>query len=172
MPEANEKRVERKARYRLMGICFVSAKHGPAVAYGFCEACATKHRAKQKRHYAKARERGTCVNAPSHGAATNGRICARCFAVRALEDLKRRGRLKPPCVFGAGHGKAVDGAYCAKCVARRAAAAQRLAKRNAVVLKPPPPKPQRAQKESIRERIERGGNIDSSRIWDTIWKQQ
>ena len=172
MPEANEKRVERKARYRLMGVCLVGAKHGPVVAYGLCEACAQAHRAKQRRSHARALERGICVNAPSHGPATNGRLCARCFTVQALADLKRKGRWKPPCIFGSGHGKAVDGTYCARCAARRAAAAERIAKRAGVAPNPPPPKPQRARKETIRERIERGGNIDSSRIWNTIWKQQ
>lgn len=157
-----------------MGVCFVSAKHGPAVAYGLCEACVTRHRAKQKRHYAQARERGACVNAPSHGAATNGRLCARCFAVRALEDVKRRGRWKPPCVFGAAHGKAIDGTYCAACVKRRAAAAERIAARNAVAPKPvTPPSPTPARrKETLRERMERGGNIDSSKLWELFWQRQ
>jgi hypothetical protein len=172
MPEANAKRVARRARYRALGVCVVSAKHGPAVAYGLCEACAETHRAKQRRAHARARERGICVNAPAHGTAPNGRLCARCFAVSALADLKRKGRWKPPCVFGASHGKAIDGTYCASCVARRAAAAERIAARNAVVPKPPPsPKPAR-RKETFGERIARGGNIDSSNLWERFWRQQ
>lgn len=169
MPEPNDKRVARKARNRALGLCFVSAKHGPAAAYGFCEACATAHRAKRKRHYAQARGQGMCVNAPSHGAATNGRLCDGCFAKRRAENKTRR--RKPMCVFGTAHGFAVDGTYCATCVARRNAAAQRIAKRNETPAATPTPKAPR-RKETLRERVERGGNIDSSRLWELFWRQQ
>jgi hypothetical protein len=171
MPEANEKRVARKARYRALGLCFVSGKHGPAVAYGLCEICAVGHRAKQKRHYAQAKERGICVNAPSHGPATNGRLCAACFASRRAEDRRRKGRVKPLCVFGAAHGPAIEGPWCAACAKRRSLAAQRLAARARFAPRDAIAGVKTAESNDIatlKSHIKRVGTMDSSGLLDCL----
>jgi len=148
-------RPARRARNRALGLCQNVARHGPAVRHNLCGACAEARDAVKRAASARYKQSGLCANAPSRGKATRGIICEACY--------RKRRKL---CVFGSSHGIAVAGSWCAACAARRAAAAQRLAKRNAVA-----PKPAR-RKEPIFERVSRGGNIDSRDLWELLWRQQ
>jgi hypothetical protein len=163
----------RRERYRAAGICTKGRRHGPAVKYDLCEPCATAYLATQRKLYERRKVSGFCTSSASHGRATHGRLCDVCFAKRSAEDRARPPRVrraKPTCAFGASHGPAVDGAWCKECVARRTRAAARIAARNTPAKQPVPPKTQpERHKETVRERIERGGNFDSGNVWEALW---
>lgn len=142
----------RRARYRAEGICTVSSRHGPAIRCGLCEPCAAYHTALARRAYLKAKLAGLCVQVPSHGLATHGRLCADCKAKSRIHDLarfearKRARRLaRPTCAWDAAHGPATDGTLCDACAIENASDRTQAKRERAAEIK--------AKREAKRDRV-------------------
>jgi hypothetical protein len=172
MSEPTASKLKRMHRNVDLGLCRNATAHGPAVRMGLCGPCALAHGAMAKQVRAARKASGVCANAPSHGPATVGAVCDPCATKRRAGIAAYRRKRKLPCAFGPPHGVAVDGTYCAKCVARRTAAAARVALRCATTPQPKPqPLPPRPRKELLLDHITRGGNVDTSNLWETLWRR-
>jgi hypothetical protein len=171
----DRRRARAYERRKGLKLCTTAPSHGPAARGLLCEPCNEKRR-KQNREAKRARKKRTlCASSAAHGPATQGTVCDLCHEKRIrayvrTNAIRRRKRIDAKRVVtcalgGAAHGPAVsrNGApavWCAACLARRAAIAQRVAKRQQAA--PSPIQTTAPTKATLKDVIERGGSIDSA----------